>query len=175
MRISKFTYGVTGWVVYDHSNPEHVKRDRKSFVNAQGRKCIPGYFQTMLSKGTKVLENGEIKVRRCARRVGAPATNVLAPIIKYDGDQKEPGWVDAERDKFKTLCRVVADISAAPCKRTLGKTGKFCYSREYEVVLLVGLAELKAQIRWSDSITGEEISTDASIVYDAFSCYEDVP
>ena len=28
-----------------------------------------------------------------------------------------------------------------------------CYTREYDVVLLVGLTELKAQIRWVDSVT----------------------
>lgn len=28
-----------------------------------------------------------------------------------------------------------------------------CYYREYDVVLLVGLTELKAQIRWTDSVT----------------------
>jgi hypothetical protein len=28
-----------------------------------------------------------------------------------------------------------------------------CYTREYDVVLLVGLTELKAQIRWIDSVT----------------------
>ena len=54
---------------------------------------------------------------------------------------------------FETLCHVVADISAAPCKLTRGRPGKVCYSREYEVVLLVGLTELKAQIRWIDSKT----------------------
>ena len=28
-----------------------------------------------------------------------------------------------------------------------------CFSRKYDVVLLVGLTELKAQIRWTDSRT----------------------
>jgi hypothetical protein len=51
---------------------------------------------------------------------------------------------------FETLCHVIADVSAAPCKVTFGKPGKVCISREYEVVLLVGLTELKAQIRWAD-------------------------
>jgi len=32
-------------------------------------------------------------------------------------------------------------------------------------VLLVGLSELKAQIRWTDSATGVEESSDAVIVY----------
>ena len=55
--------------------------------------------------------------------------------------------------KFETLCHVVANISAAPCTLERGMFGKMCYCREYDVVLLVGLTELKAQIRWTDSTT----------------------
>ena len=44
----------------------------------------------------------------------------------------------------------MADISAAPYTLKVGKSGKRCYSRDYDVVLLVGLTELKAQIRWID-------------------------
>ena len=36
---------------------------------------------------------------------------------------------------------------------TRGTFGEMCYVREYEVVLLVGLTELKAQIRWKDAVT----------------------
>jgi len=53
-------------------------------------------------------------------------------------------------DKFETLCYVVADISAAPYTVKAGRLGKRCYTRDYDVVLLVGLTELKAQIRWTD-------------------------
>lgn len=121
------------------------------------------------TQGTKVLESREIRTRMHTVREGAPATDVLARIVKYDGKQGEPRWTDIERgvavnplswsgthvptDKFETLCHVAADISAAPYKRKVGKTGKVCYSRAYDVVLLVGLTELKAQIRWIDSRT----------------------
>ena len=57
------------------------------------------------------------------------------------------------KDRFETLCHVSADISAAPSTPKVGKSGKPCYSRKYDVVLLVGLTELKAQIRWIDSRT----------------------
>ena len=57
------------------------------------------------------------------------------------------------KDRFETLCHVAADISAAPSIPKLGKSGKMCYSRNYDVVLLVGLTELKAEIRWFDSTT----------------------
>ena len=57
------------------------------------------------------------------------------------------------KDRFETLCHVAADISAAPCTRKPGRDGRICCSREFDVVLLVGLTELKAQIRWLDSKT----------------------
>ena len=55
-------------------------------------------------------------------------------------------------DKFETLCRVKADISNAPYTTSL-VTGKTGYRRDYDVILLVGLTELKAQISWIDSTT----------------------
>ena len=106
----------------------------------------------------------------CTIREDAPAEEVLAQVIKYDGGQEEPRWMDTEpsttfeekfflsgtynpKDRFETLCHVVADISAAPCTSKVGRFGKMCYTRKLDVVLLVGLTELKAQIRWIDSRT----------------------
>lgn len=103
-------------------------------------------------------------------REGAPENNAYARIIKYDGNQKEPRWMDVEpgirdsawspdpalnnsKDRFKELCRITADISAAPSTRVPGSSGKMCYYREFDVVLLTGLTEMKAQIRWTDSVT----------------------
>ena len=60
---------------------------------------------------------------------------------------------DDQKDRFETLCHVAADISTAPFKVKRGVLGIPCYSREFDVVLLVGLTELKAQIRWVDSET----------------------
>ncbi|KAF9782380.1 hypothetical protein BJ322DRAFT_1010304 [Thelephora terrestris] len=155
-RISKFAYGVSGWVVYNPSNPEHVNREDKVFINAAGKKCVPGFFSTMLSKVWHPSRPRSIHLPYgwMGRISRAPRfSKVSAPIIRYDGNQKEPEWMDTERNRFKTLCHVVADISAARSTCTVGKSGKPCYSQEYDVVLLVGLTELKAEIRWLDSTT----------------------
>ena len=58
-------------------------------------------------------------------------------------------------DKFETLCHVEADISNAPYV-TSSVTGIKGYKRNYNVILLVGLTELKAQISWIDSTTVRE-------------------
>lgn len=56
-------------------------------------------------------------------------------------------------DKFKTLCHIAADVSETPCSLKPGKSGGLCYHREYQVVLMVGLTELKAKICWFDPQT----------------------
>ena len=57
------------------------------------------------------------------------------------------------KDKFETLCYVKADVSSAPYTSKLMETGKMGYKRNYDVILLVGLTELKAQIGWIDPET----------------------
>ena len=47
-RVTKFTYGVLDNVLYDPSNPEHVRREHKSFINPMGEKHVPGHFIAML-------------------------------------------------------------------------------------------------------------------------------
>jgi len=161
--ISKFTYGVPGWVVYKPSDPEHVKREHKTFIDGQGNRCVPGFFTAMLPKGTKVLESREIIMRRYTQ-----GTNVVMPIIRYVGNEKEPTWMDVEPDRFETLCHIAADISGAPHKLSVGvgeSSTTVRFSWEYDVVLLVDLTELKAQILWINSTTGEEKRSDAITVY----------
>ena len=43
-------------------------------------------------------------------------------------------------------CYVQTDLSTAPSQTRFGKTDRMCYIREFEVILLVGLTELEAQI-----------------------------
>jgi len=54
---------------------------------------------------------------------------------------------------FQSLCKVEADITGAPYTSTLAATGRMGYKRSYEVILLVGLTELKAQVSWIDERT----------------------
>ena len=56
-------------------------------------------------------------------------------------------------DKFETLCYIKADLSTAPYKFRFSAGGKKCYTRHAEIILLVGLTELKAQVSWIDSKT----------------------
>ena len=57
----------------------------------------------------------------------------------------------SRKDKFERLCRISADVSSAPYTSKLWKIGKKGYMREYDIILLVGLTELKAQVSWVNS------------------------
>jgi len=138
----------------------------KTYTDELGDRYVPDAFDTMLSKGAKVLETREIRTTLHIVFEGSPKGPAFARIIKYDGDRKKPKWIDVERDRFETLCNVIADISAAPYTSRVGSSGEMCYYREFDVVLLVGLTELKAQIRWYDTKTLTEKSGDARIVYE---------
>ena len=58
-----------------------------------------------------------------------------------------------QADKYERLCGVRADLSTAPYQTKRGRYGTMCYVRDFEVILLVGLTELMAQISWIDSVT----------------------
>lgn len=57
---------------------------------------------------------------------------------------------ERQTDQFKTLCHVKAEISKAPCTTNYATRG---HMWEYDIILLVGLTELKAQVCWIDSKT----------------------
>ena len=122
-------------------------------------------------KGTKVQEDREIRLSFCCSAKGAPPQYVSPAITKYTGTLATPEWRDLEpgrvftlswypaksaysrKDKFETLCYVKADISSAPYTSKPMTTGEMGCVRKYDVILLVGLTELKAQVSWIDSET----------------------
>ena len=122
-------------------------------------------------QGTKVLEDREVRHWFRVSTKGAPPQDASTEIIKYTGALASPEWEDIEpgrvfnfpwylvknaqsqKDKFETLCNVEANISSAPYTQKLAETGEMGYERSYDVILLVGLTELKAQVSWIDSET----------------------
>jgi len=118
-----------------------------------------------------VLEDREIRVYLCWTSWDAPPQHVSPRVVKYTGTSTSPEWEDEEpgrvfdfprysvesaqtyKDKFETLCHVEADLSTAPYTSKLDAAGKTGYKRECDIVLLVGLTELKARVDWIDSAT----------------------
>jgi len=66
---------------------------------------------------------------------------------------------------FTLPCRVEADLSSGAISRCQKSDGSgVYYSASFDVVLLFGLTEFKAQIAWDED--GEEKRSYAEVVYD---------
>ena len=70
----------------------------------------------------------------------------------FGSEQHHAGY-SSQADKFETLCIIRVDLSTIPHHTNLGKERKTCYIPDFDVILLVGLTELKAQISWIDPAT----------------------
>ena len=128
-------------------------------------------FDLIALQGAKVQEDREIRHNFYLTASGDPPQRVSQKITKYTGALAAPKWEDVEpgrvfsfpwhlaksterpKEKFETLCYVNADISGAPYTSKYMTTGRMGYRRDYDIIFLVGLTELKAQVSWIDSKT----------------------
>ena len=91
-------------------------------------------------------------------------------ITSYNGTAQDPEWTDMEpsthpcgiplggslltrADMFSILCTVQADMSHIVLQPQRGKGGAIYYQRNFDIVLLFGLTELKAQICWTENVS----------------------
>ncbi|KAG7091390.1 hypothetical protein E1B28_010428 [Marasmius oreades] len=167
-RVSRFTYGIECNVPYQPSKADHKKRSHTIFVKPSGKTALPGHFSTILPKGSRVQE--ETEFRRPYYQESAYSMslmNISAEILCYKGHDDAPEWLDINPKRFPILCNIEATVSE---KDDLIKechdasSGRTWFEAHYEVVLLFGLTELKAQICWKSG-DGEKRSP-ASVVYD---------
>ena len=70
--------------------------------------------------------------------------------MRYEGKSKEMRWMDEEPELFTLLCTVRADTSKVLKRPQYGTNGIY-YAQEFDIVLMCGLTEMKAQIRWKDA------------------------
>jgi len=96
------------------------------------------------------------EVRRNLREAGAS-------LKAYRGAKADPQWMDEEPGAFSHLCTVWADTSAVS-PTVHRERGRRYYTIEYDVVLLFGLTELQAHIRWVEK--GVVRRSPAAIIYD---------
>ncbi|KAG2122351.1 hypothetical protein DEU56DRAFT_974525 [Suillus clintonianus] len=155
-RVARATYGVECITPYDSQDLEHRIRQHKSFIDATGELCLPEYFESILLKGTQVSELREfrksfLKIRQSP---GACKSHSSA-IICYNGALQDPQWLDFDRSSYTPLCTIYADLrelsrTLHPKKSTLDQS--VYYQVEYDVIILFGHTELKAQISWKDKV-----------------------
>ncbi|KAJ8094284.1 hypothetical protein PM082_006824 [Marasmius tenuissimus] len=166
-RVARFTYGAGCNACYIPFDPEHEERASTVYTNLKGVKMIPGHFTHILPKGTRVHE--ETEFRKGYSRLSLDAASlrhISIDIRHYRGRGDAPHWLDVDPKRFPVLCTIEADIPESDNftrRRYNTSTGEY-YDCDYDVVLLFGLTELKAQIAWE--VGGEERRGPATVVYD---------
>ncbi|PFH46144.1 hypothetical protein AMATHDRAFT_8154 [Amanita thiersii Skay4041] len=169
-RMSKFSYGIRASEVYDVDNAEHKARESTAFYSLSGVRRVPGGFSTILAKAVEVSETREFR-DSFGNTLNQEEFNNFKiktiPIRCYRGEEnKAPRWFDEAPGKFESLCEISADLT--PIKSSIKpqyKESTPYYVIDYDVILLFGLTELRAQIGWKEN--GVEKRGPASVVYDS--------
>jgi len=163
-RSARFTYGVEVSVDYDDDDREHRVRKHRAYLDPSRTRILAHGFNAILKKGTLVSETQEF--RRSYSQTSSVRWDLReadASLKAYRGATADPRWTDEEKHAFSHLCTVRADTSAvSPAMHR--ERGRRYYTIEYDVVLLFGLTELQAHIRWVEK--GVVKRSPATIIYD---------
>ncbi|KAF9526168.1 hypothetical protein CPB83DRAFT_795114 [Crepidotus variabilis] len=164
-RVAKISYGVVGFVTYDKNNPEHRKRSHRQQSDADGISVISDAFKALLKKGTQIKESQEFSIPLF--KVSHQPTdhyNIKQLIISYRGHNTNPEWIDVDTNNFTDVFTLHADLSHVPRISQINAAGKEYYTVKWDVVILFGLTEFKAQVRWFEN--GIEKRSAATLIYD---------
>lgn len=166
-RVANFTYGIECVTDFQPSNSEHLKRSSTIIPMPSGRSVVPHMFSPILTKGARVQEEKEFVQRYWQEGAHIRSMESLyVDLMCYRGPSPAPQWIDLNPNMFSTLCTVQADTSGITQDLAMetGRGGQRYYTIKFDVVLLFGLTELKAQLQWVEN--GETKRCPAVIVYD---------
>ncbi|KAI0734054.1 hypothetical protein C8Q72DRAFT_927570, partial [Fomitopsis betulina] len=163
-RRAKYVYGTDCITKHCAILQDHVARRHKAFTHVDGELYICDAFSSIIPKGTLVTEEQEFRSTFSRARSTSPRDiTIIEKIMSYSGTKRYPRWVDEESDKFSTLCRVTATLPTTIYRKQQGLHGYY-FEAKFDVVLLFGLTELKAQLSWKEN--GKECRAPAVVVYD---------
>ncbi|TFY59589.1 hypothetical protein EVJ58_g5686 [Rhodofomes roseus] len=161
-RIARYAYGTSVRTLFDVSQPDHMERKAKAILGADGTAMLRGVFSEIIPRGRLVEVEEEFYIPvtiKCHQR----SPRIHSRIVTYRGLREIHRWIDEEPDSFSTLCTVHADVNPESYKLASGQLGEF-YRMDFNVVLLFGLTEIKAQLSWLED--GREKRGPATLVYD---------
>ncbi|KAJ7024779.1 hypothetical protein C8F04DRAFT_1301567 [Mycena alexandri] len=144
---------------------QHVARAWTASTDVDGVLRVPLKFSVILNKDTRVSATKEFRHSYWLKAHDAATLRAVSLGIRhYQGEDKDPRWMDIESENFPVLCTINADISemSKTLKPQHGQSGIY-YSLKFDVVLSFGLTELKAQIAWTEN--GVEKRGPAQLVY----------
>ncbi|KAF6752177.1 hypothetical protein DFP72DRAFT_905143 [Ephemerocybe angulata] len=163
-RVSRLTYGLEVFETYNPTNPEHAKREHRASVHpATGVRVLYGAFSTILPKNTRVKSDREFRKSFYWSAVNPrELRSKEIDILSYRGTGINIRWID-DPDLYPTVCTVKADTSILKPKVSASPTGKKYHEIFYDVILMFGLTELKAQIAYMQD--GVEQRGPAQVIY----------
>ncbi|KAI8977709.1 hypothetical protein BD414DRAFT_580166 [Trametes punicea] len=172
-RVMTITYGIDICTEYRTNDPEHYARRAEKYVQPSGRVVLGNAFSTILTKlllggrtpeGTRMQERQEVTETYYQEARDSRTLNSLAvDLLCYRGKDLHPRWTDVNPEMFAPLCTIYADTSGVYRCPKQGTVERY-YVQEFEIVLICGLTELQAQIKWTED--GVERRGPAKIVYD---------
>lgn len=167
-RIAKVAYGAFGSMLYNPNNPEHLERRDDTYMALCGERRINDTFHVVLPRGAQVSQTQEFR-RPMVQEFKSKSdfARVISTLWCYRGCISTPKWRDVDIEMYSLVCTIEVDLSHLTRNtkdiKKRGPKGKF-YHLDYEVALLFGLTELKAQLIWKEK--GVEKRSNAKIVYD---------
>ncbi|KAK7056951.1 hypothetical protein VNI00_002669 [Paramarasmius palmivorus] len=154
VRMSRYTYGIEFERTYEPGNQEHRPRRHTRY------RALSGW------QFTRVKENECYSVSFDRESETREELKVVpVEILVYQGQTQDPQWMDDEPGKFRVLAKIHADTSelARSLKPLTSPRGRY-FQVEFDVVLIFGLTELKAEIQWLEK--GRMKRTPAHIIYE---------
>ncbi|KAJ3575398.1 hypothetical protein NP233_g1120 [Leucocoprinus birnbaumii] len=153
-RIAKYSYGVRSTVPYIPHKKSHLERSSQCVKFLGGDPGLSGSFGLLLEKvGTKVFETQEFRDSFCDEQKKKSKLNKQnkTTITVYRGSSSPPPeFIDQEPEKFHAVFKVHADLTRAinSLKKVIGSNGDRYFQLNYDIVILFGATEFKAQYAW---------------------------
>ncbi|KJA20616.1 hypothetical protein HYPSUDRAFT_42920 [Hypholoma sublateritium FD-334 SS-4] len=152
-RISKVTYGHRMEPYYCADLADHRGRVSTAYTGPSGGLLVRNGFDVILPKNTSIPETKEF--RRPYQFCYATAQEIMrirdVPVVCYRGIVEVPKWTDIDPHNYTEICTIQVDLSQIPAIKTAKINGSGMYfAVNYEVIIIFGLTELKAQVAWLD-------------------------
>ncbi|KAF8651107.1 hypothetical protein AX16_004882 [Volvariella volvacea WC 439] len=167
IRVSKYMYGINARIPFDPTNPEHLQRRSSVVQEIDGELKLPGFFSVILPKNIQVSDSQEFRESFLIKRGSDRNVIIKCGVLRYNGSTPRPRWIDDEiPSNWETMCTIEADsptLSRIASRELSTITRKPYYKIEFDVILLFGLTEFKAQISWIED--GKEERTPAKLIY----------
>ncbi|KAH8117852.1 hypothetical protein DFH11DRAFT_862716 [Phellopilus nigrolimitatus] len=148
-RVCPASYGTTCLIPFMPFLSNHQERSDLLHEGINGVRIGP-VFDCIVEKGT-LIEEGRIFKESYVQNFffKSMAKEFTAEILIYDGDLPPPMWYEENKDKFRTLCTLEADLSELYTESSRNAfVPRLFWKAEFEIELKVGTAELEASIKW---------------------------